>query len=251
MHGVNLTNIPACGSYATAKRIWDNAEDHSGKPVWGSCARPLDSVRMRHKAITKHDDGSFSFDLYMTEMVRYYPDGTVGGTVDERVASIAFFRKVGPLNTALLRAHDHTFLVFAGKAGKENYVNPVHGKFKLKSISPAWWQLLTPAVQRTRMVPDRKKLNAIGKAFKPFYEWVAAAEKVTGHCVVGADRRRPVFDGITMPPTLDQYPQLLTCGKSLDDLKLRLNEHFGAYSRVGIPNTERPRRSKLGHWQDT
>lgn len=251
MFGIDPHSYPSCSSYDSAAHIWSESKDYSDKPVWGSCARPLDSVRMRHKAITKHDDGSFSFDLYMTEMVRYYPDGTVGGTTDGRLSSIRFFDKLSPFGMWMGNVNRRTFVAFDDKDDVRNFAIPENGTFKLKPVSPVRWQLLTPAVQRTRMVPDRKKLNAIGKAFKPFYEWVAAAEKITGHCMVGADRRRPVFDGITMPPTLDQYPQLLTCGKSLDDLKLRLNEHFGAYSRVGIPNTERPRHSKLGHWQDT
>lgn len=75
------------------------------------------------------------------------------------------------------------------------------------------------------------------------------SRKVTGRSVIGPGRYQ--LDGITMPPTGDQYGRLAECSDTLDHLKLRLNEHFGAYNRVDIPNTERPRRSKLGHWQDT
>lgn len=178
MFGIDPRSYPSCSSYDSAAHIWSEAKDCSDKDVWGAYSRPLDSVRMRHKAITKHADDSYSFDLYQTEMVRYYPDGTVGGTVDSRKSSIHFFDKLSPFSMWLGNVGSHTFVVFYDKDDVRNFVLPKNGTFKLKRDgTQRQWQLLTPSVQRTRMVPNRKAINAVSKAFKPFYEWVAAAEK--------------------------------------------------------------------------
>lgn len=251
MFGIDVRSIPGCSSYQSAAEIWDTAADCSHMAVWGANARPLDGVRKRHKAITKHADGSFSFDLYQTEMVRYYPNGTIGGTVDERRSSVQFFHRVTPYGLWITSWYDHGYLVIDTKGVAREYIVPEGRTFKVEPDGPRHWRLVTPHTQRTRMVPDRKKIYAISKAFKPFYGWVAAAERVTGRSVIGFSGRRPELHGITMPPSVDQYGHLAACGTSLDDLKLRLNEHFGAYTRVNIPNTERPRRSTLGHYQDT
>lgn len=255
-YGVKVHNLPGCSSYLGAKKIWDEAKDCSKLAVWGEDSRPLDTVRMRHKAVTKHRDGSYSMDLYMTEMIRYYPDGSISGTFDDRSASTNFFWRMAPKGAQLLNIDGATYLRYLDSNDVDHYVKPEHGHstFCLKPAGRTdTWELTSRTLQRTRTVANRKKCLAIQKAFAGFFEWERGVTKLTGKSPVdqASQFRGAASLGITMPPTTDQYARITMLGKDLTTVKQRLNEHFGGYIQVDIPNTELPRKSTIGRWNDS
>lgn len=254
--GVKVHNLPSCSSYLGAKAIWDEAKDCSKLAAWGEDSRPLDTVRMRHKAVTKHRDGSYSMDLYQTEMIRYYLDGSISGTFDGRSTSINFFWRMAPNGAQLLNINGATYLRYLDSNGVDRYVRPEHGHstFRLKPTGRIGaWELTSRTLQRTRTVANRKKCLAIQKAFAGFFEWERGVTKLTGKSPVNQfGRFGSAFAlGITMPPTPDQYARITMLGKDLTTVKQRLNEHFGGYSQIDIPNTELPRKSAIGRWNDS
>jgi hypothetical protein len=243
MFGIDPHSIPLCRSFGGAEEIWTAIKDCSSKDVWGPNARPLDSVRMRHKAITKHADGSYSFDLYQTEMCRYYPNGDISGTADGRISSVNFFHRVCPHGINMLRAPNSSRAYLLFNNG-DTYVSvfPTHGRFYLKRVDAARgvWRITTPTDQRTRTVADRKEIGRIMKASKGFFDWVHATTKLTGHPPLGnfVDFGRPDLSSISLPIEPEMYPVVAQAGGTVEAVKRALNKRFGAYSTVNIPNTE-------------
>jgi hypothetical protein len=253
MFGIDPRSIPACHSFGAAEYIWATAKDCSSKDVWGSNARPLDSVRMRHKAITKHGDGSYSFDLYQTEMCRYYPNGDISGTTDGRISSVNFFHRVCPDSLYMMRAPNSSraCLLF-NNDGAYVHVFPTHERFYLKSVDTARgaWRITTPTDQRTRTVADRKEIARIMKASKGFFDWVHATTTLTGRSPLEIFWRADL-SSISLPIEPEMYPIVAQAGGTVEAVKRALNRRFGAYSTINIPNTEPIRRSKIGSWSDT
>lgn len=260
MFAITTYNMPGCVTFAGAESIWSKARDLSKKDAWGPNTRPLEDARKRHKAITKHSDGSYSFDLYKTEMIRYYPDGRVGGTLHGSPSSQSFFWKMSP-EGIYQRATPNGILLclhvtnYGNDPTSEWYQCPM-GKFMVapKRYSGEW-ELTSESAQRTRRVVNRKTANAVRKGMKGFLEWVAVTEKLTGRSVFLTGRRHhkdiPSEVSLTLPIPPEQYGVLAENFQSLDGCKQAIYDRFGAYERVDIPNSTKPIRSSINERRDT
>lgn len=104
MFAISVGDIPHIPNYETAKRLYDGT-----KPIRGSLddVRPLGKRRDKHKLITKGTDERgeyYAAKLYRSELVKYYPNGTVLLTTDgwSSMSTAKFIDRVAPVGHAYL-----------------------------------------------------------------------------------------------------------------------------------------------------
>lgn len=249
MFSISTHNLPWCTTFDKAAAIWHDCSPGKGA-VWGEHSRPLENSRMRHKAITKHSDRSYSFDLYQTEMVRYFPDGRVRVRRHDSPSSNKFVYRFSPAGVQYSKKGLIRVLTREG----DLYVRPKNDVLEIQAgVGHDHHHLiLSETEQRYRYTGDRKKARQVLVPYRPFLKWAKAAQKLTGHSVFSSRGRPHISASIPAVPTEDDYLELTQMFSSENSFRSFIFEQSDAYYMRPIPDTTKPiqgKRNKL--WDST
>lgn len=178
MFAISTRGIPGIHSFNRAREVWNNADTWKDERY----ARPLDSKRMRHKAIVLSTgdagDQRFALRLYDTEMVEYFEDGVVL-RCDDRVSSSAFSWCVRPGGCRPVKNRGKMFWQVETPDGVRYYRDGV-GPIQLKKADEDRWVLIDGASPQTEVRIDRKKSIEARRIAKPYAQWYEVTKRLLG-----------------------------------------------------------------------
>src|SRR4051794_21814920 len=115
MWGSAHYNLPTLSSYRTAEEYWAKVKPWRGEGP--DALRPLGSNRSRNFSIHKQPDGAIACILYRTDVVTYYPDGSIRLIPYATKTTNEFAREVLPGGISPSFAHQLGCLVWLRDAG--------------------------------------------------------------------------------------------------------------------------------------
>ena len=172
--GCNLTQLPACNTYAGALKIWDRAEVCRG---WETDARPLKDKRSTHYAVQKIDN-EIAFRLYRTPIVIWHDSNTV--TINNSYDSFAtdgFLYRFSPNSIQSYNYKGQRCIEYQpGKLIRA-------GRYVFEFDGNVWvlqQNQQARAEKPTRRVQDPDIAAEIRKQLKPMLEWARGLWAVCG-----------------------------------------------------------------------
>lgn len=144
------------------------------KPIRGRSeeVRPIGDRRRDHERI-EMDGDVVACRLYNTQVVRYYPDGTIGlqcGGWDSPLTA-DFIHEHSPWQC--FKRHNKLWVMVPSEAEKYTYYPvPSGGELRFSHVDGYWRP--EKEVIITKQVIDRDKAKANREPFKPFLQWAKA-----------------------------------------------------------------------------
>ena len=166
--GLNMNGVPHVDNYGDAKRVWEKSIPRRGTD--GS-ERPIchNRRRYRHTSIVKCGD-SYAFRWSQTDVITYYPDGTLmieprisgasGNSIQPFLPIDFDLRTMMTQGVIAVRKRDA-----AGWVGKDDryyradntlHFKPSDGEFRWEAINPYPWET---------KITDRRKMREVCKAW--------------------------------------------------------------------------------------
>lgn len=153
-------------SYEEMKKHFERVKPIRGRAIE---TRPIDA-RRRDWELIELDGDVIACKLYHTQVVRYYPDGSVGIATDgwETPTTVKFINKHSPFHAR--KRYSQLWLSYAS----EWYPMPATQELILKDGKP-------PDNYRIlKRVRNRKRLNAARAPYRPFLSWAQTFIALTG-----------------------------------------------------------------------
>ena len=181
--------------YEYYKARWEKT-----KPIRGRSTdvRPIDNSRRyrdweRIAKVIVNGQEVYACQLYDTDVVRYYPDGSIGLMIDTWATPMTadFMHCHSPFFAC--KKYNQIWVYPKGHSADECYPIPKETEVKLVLDENGQYKPENP-VMLTQKVIDRKKAKEAREKIKPFIDWARAFNKLT--------------DGWVMQETREQFAPL-------------------------------------------
>jgi len=260
MFSISTSNLPRIRSYAEALAQWEQITPIRGR---GEDIRPLERSRNDAKRVILNADKSVALRLHRTDVVAYFPDGSVVVRSYDSRSTVLFAGRLLPSNLLAINHRGHMWVGVRRDNGAVRYYREHREplRFVVDPEDVRYYKLAddcTPATI-TRRVVDKEIAKSVRARLAPFKAWAQATLALSGgHYVV----QRSAFYGKTtahnvldeMVDKLDDpelYANLISCGRStaygvVDASALAKIDKWalvwgGAYKHIEVPVSELPK----------
>lgn len=209
------------------------------KPIRGRSQdlRPIDNRRKQYQIIRKDAvDGAICARLHNTDVVRYYPDGTVGIQCNGWITPTTcdFMHRWSPAGCGAIRRKNRLWVRIRHVVSKPCIWAPVplFGELKLAPTGTGGtWEVVSGAPQVSILTRNRKAVQEARAPAKPFLKWVKSILAISdGMLRISAE---PVYRTPRLLEHLGDvtaYPDLLRIAVAFSGCILRFREDH-AYVR--------------------
>lgn len=178
-------------SYEFYKKKWEDT-----KPIRGRSTdiRPLDNSRRYRdweRVAKVYDDGKevYACQLYDTDVVRYYPDGSIGFQIDSWATPTTadFMSMHSPFGAC--KKYNQIWVYPRGFSVEECYPIPKGKMVRFIVGADGEYKPENPIVIEQKVV-DRKKAKDARDKIKPFIDWARSFNKLTDGWIMNETREQ-------------------------------------------------------------
>ena len=240
---ISTRELTGVHSLKRAASVWSEATPWKTKdPYW----RPLGGRQALHKRIVKlRDDQGYDCVLYDVALVSYRTDGSVVMKAHDSTSSQLFAHYMAPQGCTPVSHHGKMYWQVMTPAGHQ-YYRPANNLY-LAPTAPGVWEAVGNIPEMpTEIVHDRKLGATARKLIKPYVDWLAITERLTGHIAQEKWHQPDTADVaylLAQNDDVEFFPKLAEDGGSAKAVREVAYNLMGANKKTPVPYDRLPRKA--------
>lgn len=240
---ISTRDLKRVNSLEEASDVWNRAVPWTNTdPSW----RQLGGRRAHHKRIEKLDDRGYACVLYSHALVSYYTDGSVALSTHDSASSLNFAHYVAPVGCAPISHYGRMYWRVDTMSGRQ-YFRSWEAPLRIRPTAKGMWGTFGDIPEApTEVIHDRKLGAMARKLIKPYTDWLAMTERLTGHPAVPnyvTLGKHHVAQLMAKNGDVAFFPQLAASGGTALSVRKHAYDLTGANIVTPTPYDRLPRRA--------